>query len=87
MIQLSQAQILALHETIIDKTGGLRDEGALDSALSQPRMAFGGQDLYPTLTEKAAALGFSLIANHHFEYEDEMNETEMSLQVLAGAFL
>ncbi len=29
-------------------------------------MTFGGQDLYPTLAEKAAALGFSLIANHPF---------------------
>jgi death-on-curing protein len=29
-------------------------------------MTFGGQDLYPALPEKAAALGFSLIANHPF---------------------
>ena len=69
MIQLLQAQVLALHEMIVNETGGshgLRDAGALDSALSQPQMTFGGQDLYPTLAEKAAALGFSLIANHPF---------------------
>lgn len=29
-------------------------------------MTFDGQDLYPTLVEKAAALGFSLIKNHPF---------------------
>ena len=29
-------------------------------------MTFDGQDLYPTLVEKAAALGFSLIQNHPF---------------------
>ena len=29
-------------------------------------MAFGGEELYPTLPEKAAALGFSLIQNHPF---------------------
>jgi death-on-curing protein len=29
-------------------------------------MAFGGQDLYPSLGEKAAALGFSLVCNHPF---------------------
>jgi death-on-curing protein len=29
-------------------------------------MTFGGEDLYPTLLEKAAALGFSLIMNHPF---------------------
>ena len=29
-------------------------------------MTFGGQELYSTLIEKAAALGFSLIMNHPF---------------------
>jgi death-on-curing protein len=29
-------------------------------------MTFGGNDLYPSLVEKAAALGFSLIQNHPF---------------------
>ena len=29
-------------------------------------MAFGGQDLYPTLADKASALAFSLINNHPF---------------------
>ncbi len=29
-------------------------------------MTFGGEDLYPTLAEKSAALGFSLINNHAF---------------------
>ncbi|HEY2787412.1 MAG TPA: type II toxin-antitoxin system death-on-curing family toxin [Fimbriiglobus sp.] len=29
-------------------------------------MTFGGVDLYPTLADKAAALGFSLALNHGF---------------------
>ncbi|WP_292708640.1 MULTISPECIES: type II toxin-antitoxin system death-on-curing family toxin [unclassified Nostoc] len=29
-------------------------------------MTFGGEDLYPTIIEKASALGFSLIKNHPF---------------------
>jgi death-on-curing protein len=29
-------------------------------------MTFGGEDLYPELADKAAALGFSLIQNHPF---------------------
>jgi len=37
-----------------------------DSALAQPQRAFGGQDLYPSLAEKAAALGFSRVGNHPF---------------------
>lgn len=51
------------------QTGGLvaiRDFGALESALAQPYMTFGGNELYPNLAEKAAALGFSLIQNHPF---------------------
>ena len=61
--------IVKLHRQIIASTGGsdgLRDRGGLESALAQPRMSFGGQDLYSTLEEKAAALGFSLIMNHPF---------------------
>lgn len=29
-------------------------------------MSFGGEDLYASLSEKAAALGFSLVMNHPF---------------------
>jgi death on curing protein len=29
-------------------------------------MTFGGQDLYPSLADKAASLGFSLVMNHPF---------------------
>ena len=47
-------------------TAGILNLGALESALAQPRMTFAGQDLYPSLVEKAAALGFSLISNHPF---------------------
>ena len=65
----SKAQVLRLHEDIVAVSGGsagLRDEGALESALAQPFASFGGQDLYPTLIDKAAALGFSLISNPPF---------------------
>ena len=66
---LSIHEVLALHERIGERSGGgigLRDLGLLESALAQPRQSFGGTDLYPSLVEKAAALGFSLIANHPF---------------------
>ena len=38
----------------------------LESAVAQPKMTFGGRELYPSLIEKAAALGFSIILNHPF---------------------
>jgi len=66
---LSLAEVLKLHGLIIAESGGsdgLRDLGMLESALGQPRQTFGGEDLYPSLSSKAAALGFSLIMNHPF---------------------
>ncbi|WP_233744311.1 type II toxin-antitoxin system death-on-curing family toxin [Leptodesmis sichuanensis] len=38
----------------------------LESAIAQPRMTFDGEELYPSLIEKAAALGFSIFMNHPF---------------------
>ncbi len=66
---LSLAEVLKLHGLIIAESGGsdgLRDLGMLESALGQSRQTFGGEDLYPSLSSKAAALGFSLIMNHPF---------------------
>jgi death-on-curing protein len=66
---LTVDEVLELHRQVLQATGGgagVRDSGALDSAVTQPQMRFGGQDLYPTLAEKAAALGFSLVRNHPF---------------------
>ena len=45
---------------------GLRDAGALLSALSQPSATFDGNELYLTLEEKASALCFFLVSNHAF---------------------
>jgi death on curing protein len=66
---LTLEEVLELHRLLLGQSGGLggiRDLGGLDSALAQPQMAFGGQDLYPSLADKAAALGFSLVCNHPF---------------------
>ena len=66
---LSLEEVLELHRLVLRQTGGLegvRDLGGLDSAVAQPQMTFDGQDLYPCLPTKAAALGFSLIRNHPF---------------------
>lgn len=66
---LSLDEVLELHGKVLARSGGsagVRDQNALESAVAQPQMSFGGQDLYPTLAEKAAALSFSLINNHPF---------------------
>jgi len=66
---LTKDEVLALHQMLLEQSGGttgIRDQGALDSALAQPEMSFDGQDLYPSLLEKAAAVAYSLIQNHPF---------------------
>jgi death-on-curing protein len=66
---LTVEEVLELHRLALAQSGGLGgvlDLGGLDSALAQPKMTFGGQELFPTLAEKAAALGFSLVCNHPF---------------------
>lgn len=66
---LTLIEVLELHRRIIKQSGGasgIRDIGLLESAIAQPRMTFGGEELYPGLLEKSAALGFSIIMNHPF---------------------
>ncbi len=69
MIKLSKEKTLSLHEVIARETGGdpnIREMGLLESALEAPFATFDGIELYPSIEEKAARLGTSLIANHAF---------------------
>lgn len=69
MRYLALGEVLALYKQVMAQSGGamgIRDLNALESAIMQPRMTFSSQDLYPTIVEKATALGFSLIQNHPF---------------------
>ena len=66
---LALVEILDIHHQVAQCSGGaegIRDLGALESAIAQPRMTFGGEDLYPTIIDKAATLGFSIVMNHPF---------------------
>ncbi|MCU1348469.1 MAG: hypothetical protein JWO56_1499 [Acidobacteria bacterium] len=69
MRYLTIEEVEELHDRLIKQSGGasgLRDRGSLESSLLQPLQSFGGHELYPSLAEKAAALGFFLIQNHPF---------------------
>ena len=69
ILYLSVEQVLRLHAHQIGRFGGgrgLRDRGALEAAVARPRATFGGEDLYPDLASKAAALMHSLVMNHPF---------------------
>ena len=67
MISIDKA--LLVHKILVNKFGGskgIRDYRALDSALNRPYQTFDGNDLYPTIEEKAASLIESIIVNHPF---------------------
>ena len=69
MIRLTKQQVILLHRDVIAQSGGspeIRDEGLLESALNAPFQTFAGMELYPTIIDKAAHLGYSLIKNHAF---------------------
>ncbi|WP_017316445.1 type II toxin-antitoxin system death-on-curing family toxin [Mastigocladopsis repens] len=69
MRHLTIEEVLQIYHRIIEQSGGsagISNLGGLESAIAQPQMTFGGEELYPTIVEKASALGFSLIKNHPF---------------------
>ena len=69
MQYISVEEVIEIHRRVVRRTGGafgVRDHGSLQSSVLQPLQSFGDQDLYPTLVEKAAALGYFLIQNHPF---------------------
>lgn len=69
MRRLTKEQIILLHQDLINSSGGsagLRDEALLESALGAPFQSFGETDVFPSLQQKAARLGYGLIKNHAF---------------------
>src|SRR5688572_19942543 len=66
---LSLTEVLRIHRSSIDAYGGdpaIRDIGLLESALAQPRAAFGGQYLHEDLPAMAAAYLYHIASNHPF---------------------
>ncbi len=69
MLKLTVKQVITLHTQIVIFTGGsdgIRDMGLIESAVNASFQSFGGYDVYPTIYEKAARLGFGLAHNHAF---------------------
>lgn len=66
---LTFEQMIEIHEKMIEKFGGLkgiRDMNLLMSSVEVPKTAVFGQELYPTIAEKAAAYLFHIVKNHPF---------------------
>lgn len=86
MKRLTQKQILMMHKQLVEQTGGsdkVLDYGLLDSALETPFQTFDGKELYPTIQEKAARLGYGLIKNHCMEDGNKRIGTHAMLVFLA----
>jgi len=56
--------LLHVATRVLDADPVVRDYGLLESALARPRASAFGEDAYPDLHEKAAALLHSLARNH-----------------------
>ena len=66
---LSIEEIIKIHEKLIEKYGGsqgIRDQGLIESAVHRPRSTIFGQDAYPSVFDKAAAICHSFLFNHPF---------------------
>jgi death-on-curing protein len=66
---LSLDEVLEIHEQQIERYGGspgLRDGGALESAIATPQVTFGGEFLHTSIPTMAAAYLFHLCQNHAF---------------------
>ena len=64
MIFLSARQLLRIAERVAGPDVGVRDIGLLGAAAARPRATAFGEDAYPTLHEKGAALVHSVVTNH-----------------------
>lgn len=69
MRRLTKEQVVQMQARIVERYGGhsgIRDEGLFDAALNAPFQTFGEEELFPTLIDKAARLGYGLVKNHPF---------------------
>lgn len=75
------AEAIAFNEAFIGRRG-VRDVGLLESALMRPSSSAFGQDAYPDLWSKAAALLHSIIRNHPFMDGNKRTSVNLALAFL-----
>lgn len=66
---LSAEQVVSLHQGLtglLSGDPGIRDLRSLDAAVAKPALVFDGEDLYPSLAAKAAALMHALVTTTPF---------------------
>lgn len=68
-IQFTIQDIYAFHTQLEEAfilSSGVRDENLLASAVNTPFQTFMGNDLYPSIYDKAAQLCYGIVKNHPF---------------------
>ncbi|SFE87867.1 death on curing protein [Paenibacillus algorifonticola] len=70
-IFLTKEEVISAHYFMMKKMNdadqaGVKDHGLLESAVHRPKQSVFGEDAYPNLFDKAAALLESLVKNHCF---------------------
>jgi death-on-curing protein len=69
MNALSLEQLLEIHALVVEATGGsagLRDLGRLEAAIATQTQNVFGEELYPSIVDKAAAVIRGIVADHPF---------------------
>ena len=86
MIKLTKEQVVSIHSSLIKASGGtdgVRDAGLLESALESQFQTLEGHDQYPSIIQKAARIGYSLVSNHPFIDGDKRIGIHIMLVFLA----
>lgn len=67
MINLTLEQLLEIHALVVEATGGsvgLRDLGRLEAAIATQTQNVFGEELYPNIIDKSAAIIRAIVADH-----------------------
>ncbi len=86
MIFINVEDVIDYHNEIINEFGGshgIRDLGLLISAVEMPKATMFGEDLHPTIFDKAAAYLFHIICNHPFIDGNKRSGTVVALTFLS----
>ncbi|MEK4519059.1 type II toxin-antitoxin system death-on-curing family toxin [Paenibacillus sp. FSL H8-0122] len=70
-IFLTKEEVITAHHFMMKRMNdvdqaGVKDHGLLESAVHRPQQSVFGEDAYPSIFDKAAALLESLVKNHCF---------------------
>lgn len=69
MVYLSRDELLDLHLLAVERWGGrlgIRSQDRLIAILQAPQQTMFGSELYPTLADKVAVVGFQLLKHRPF---------------------